>query len=92
MIQIELILEDGNRYILKNNDLFKIFPYSMLNRNGFILKNYKSKIFELEKIARNKKAEEILISNLESGNFRLLNLKHKDYNINDLIDAINYVF
>lgn len=88
MIQVELILKNSNRYILTRNDLFKIFPYSKLS----VLSNHKSKISELEKIARNKNAEEILIINLESGHFRLLNITHKDYNLDDLIDSVSYCF
>lgn len=92
MIQIELIKKDGNRYILTKNNLLKLFPYSVWNGSGFDLKNYKSKIFELEKMARNKNADEILITNLENGHFRLLNIKHKDYSLDDLIDSVNYCF
>lgn len=92
MIQIELIKKDGNRYILTKNDLLKIFPYAKFEYGKSILTNYKSKIFELEKIARNKNTDEILITNLESGHFRLLNIKHKDYSLDDLIDSVNYCF
>lgn len=92
MIQIELILKNSNRYILTRNDLFKIFPYNKFEKGKSVITNHKSKISELEKIALNKNAEEILMSNLKSGHFRLLNITHKDYSLDDLIDSVNYCF
>lgn len=91
MIQIELTLEDDSKYKLSTNDMLKIFPCSSIVKRDVQYSLVNAKPSRLKDMIEEKKAKEVFMYNTNHDHYRILFTKHKDFNLSDLIDAINNI-